>query len=43
MLTSERIEFNVHMLGIQLKRIVSDIAFTNITFPASLPEAEFAP
>lgn len=43
LVTSERVVFNAHALGIQLKRIVSDVAYSDIAFPTMLPEASSAP
>ena len=41
--TSEHIEFNVFLFDSPSKQIESDITYTNITFPITLPEAELAP
>lgn len=43
LVSGERIEINAHVLGIQVKHIVSHIAFRHIVFPATLPATDLTP
>lgn len=40
-IASEHLEFNIHVLGFQVKRITSDVTYSNFAFPATVPEANF--